>query len=45
MKYTEFELKEMKTTDSESDSCSDEEFDSSRLENLHWCTCKKYHFL
>ena len=39
--YTEFELKEMKTTDSGSASCSDEEFDSSRLENLHWCTCGK----
>ena len=34
--YTEFERKEMKTTDSGSDSCSEEVLDSSRLENLHW---------
>ena len=39
--YTEFELKEMKTTDSGSDICVEEEFDSSRLENLHWYTCEK----
>ena len=39
--YTEFELKEMKTTDSGSDSCSVEKFDSSRLEDLHWYTCEK----
>ena len=39
--YTEFELKEMKTTDSGSHSCSEEEFDSSRLEILHWYTCGK----
>ena len=40
--YTEFDLKEMKTTDSGSDGCSEEEFGSSRLENLHWYTCEKY---
>ena len=39
--YTEFELKEMKTTESGSDSCSEEEFDSSRLENLHLYTWEK----
>ena len=39
--YTEFERKEMKTTDPGSDSCSEEEVDSGRLENLHWHTCEK----
>ena len=39
--YTEFEFKEMKTTDLGSDSCSEEkELDSSRLENLQWCSCE-----
>ena len=40
--YTEFELNEMKTTDSGNDSCSEEEFDSHRLEKsslVHWKMC------
>ena len=41
--YSSRELEAMKFNCSEDiDSSEENESDSSRLENLHWCTCEKY---
>ena len=40
-KYTEQQAKSMKFSASSSSS-DDAELNSSRLENLHWCTCHHY---
>ena len=39
--YSKTELEAMKFSDNESGdtSCSDDEMDSSCLENMHWCSC------
>ena len=39
--YSKTELEAMKFSDNESgnSNCSDDEMDSSRLENMHWCSC------
>ena len=42
--YTEQQAKSMKFSASSSSSDNDE-LNSSRLENLHWCTCHHYTFM
>ena len=40
--YTQAELDSMNFDDgSDSESSSEEDIDSSRLENMHWCTCQE----
>ena len=43
--YTEQQAKSMKFSASSSSSSDDDELNSSRLENLHWCTCHHCTFM